>query len=89
MWTWIQAPPEWVRRALRTFGQTFLGTAVALWLSGNFSVIDQATGAIVPAWHSLDTLVISAGTAAVVAVLSLLQNLLEDKSGSEGFIVKK
>ncbi len=89
MWTWIQSPPEWVRRALRTFGQTFLGTVIALWLTGSFSTIDQATGASVPVWHSLDTLLISAGTAAVVAVLSLFQNLLEDKGGSEGFIVKK
>mgnify|MGYP000216822720 CR=1 FL=1 len=89
MWTWIQSPPEWLRRALRTFGQAFVGTLIVLFMTGKFTVIDEATGATVPVWTSLDTLIIAAFFSGVLALLTLIQNLLEDKSGSEGFIVKK
>lgn len=89
MMTWIKPHSDKLRRALRTFLQAFLASLVALWLTGNFSTIDEATGATVPNWASLDTLVIAAGTAGLVALVSYLQNLLEDKTGSEGIIVQK
>jgi hypothetical protein len=89
MMTWIQSPPDWMRRGLRTFLQAFLASLVALWLTGSFSTIDEATGATVPNWASLDTLVIAAGTAGLVSLVAFIQNLLEDKTGSEGIIVKK
>lgn len=89
MTTWIQSPPEWVRRALRTFGQAFVGTLIVLFMTGKFTAVDEATGATVPVWASLDTLVIAAFFSGVLAILTLIQNLLEEKTGSEGFIVKK
>lgn len=61
-----------LRRALRTFIQAFVGAILA---SGILSVI--ATSGVVD-WSAVEKVLVSAFSAAVVAVLAWLQNVLED-----------
>lgn len=62
-----------VRRAFRTFVQAFVGALLA---SG---VLSAASVEGVVDWSSLGKAAVSAGVAGVVAVLSYVQNSLEDR----------
>ena len=61
-----------IRRAVRTFVQAFLG---ALLTSGVFSAIQE--DAVVD-WSALKKVGISAAAAGIIALLSFVQNALED-----------
>lgn len=70
-----------VRRAIRTFFQTFVGVLIS---SGILSAMTEAG---VVDWSALKKVVISAGAAAVVAVVTYIQNALED-SGTVPALLK-
>jgi len=61
-----------VKRAIRTFFQTFLGTIIS---SG---ILSAASTSGVVDWSGLEKLAVSALSAGLVAVLSFTQNALED-----------
>lgn len=61
-----------IRRAIRTFFQTFLGVIIT---SGIFSA--AAENGVVD-WSGLKKVGLSAAAAAVVALLTYIQNALED-----------
>ena len=63
-----------VKRAVRTFGQTLVGTVIT---SGILSATAE-TGVV--DWPAIKKVAVSAFVAAVVAVLSWAQNALEDRS---------
>ena len=62
-----------VRRALRTFVQTLIGTVIT---SGVLSAAEESG---VVDWSSFKKVGVSALAAAVVALLSFTQNALEDR----------
>jgi hypothetical protein len=64
--------PDYFRRALRTFIQSWVGVFIA---SGVLSAASE-TGVV--DWSSARKAALSAGAAGIVAVLTLVQNLLED-----------
>lgn len=76
-----------LRRALRTFGQTFLGLylirlvgflgQLSEWAGCNERGVDACT---FPDVSTLGYGLVVAGSAAVVAVLSYIQNVLEDNT---------
>lgn len=61
-----------IRRAIRTFFQTFVGVLIT---SGIFSATAEAG---VVDWSALKKVAISAAAAAAVAVVTYIQNSLED-----------
>lgn len=67
--------PDWLRRALRTALQAFIGTLLAQW-----AALAVAPGDV-PAWSILQRVAIAAAVAALIAFLTALQNVLEDTSG--------
>lgn len=67
--------PDWLRRALRTALQAFIGTLLAQW-----AALALAPGDV-PAWPILQRVLIAAGVAFLVAFVTALQNVLEDTSG--------
>ena len=71
-----------IRRAIRTFFQTFVGVLIS---SG---ILSAAAEAGVVDWSALKKIVISAGAAAVVAVVTYIQNALED-SGTVPALLKE
>jgi ABC-type multidrug transport system fused ATPase/permease subunit len=68
----IQSMTDALRRAIRTFVQTFLGVVIS---SGILSA--AATDGVVD-WSGAKKVAVSAMSAAVVAVLTFVQNALED-----------
>jgi hypothetical protein len=64
-----------IARALRTFLQAFLGVLLTSWLALNL-----APGEL-PAWDVAQRVLIAAAIAGVIALVTWLQNFLEDASG--------
>lgn len=64
--------PDSLRRALRTFLQAFLGVLVPM-----FTAV-YVTPGVLPSWEVLQTILIAAGVAGVIALVSFIQNWLED-----------
>ena len=62
-----------LRRAARTFLQSFLGVFLSLMVTPNLA--DQ-----VPQYGALKTAALAAGWAGVIAVLTAIQNALEDNT---------
>lgn len=67
--------PDWLRRALRTALQSFLGILLAQWIQ-----LALAPG-VLPTWDVAQRLLIAAGLAALVSFVSAVQNALEDTTG--------
>lgn len=62
-------------RAARTFTQAFIGVLLTAWLGLNL-----APGEL-PAWDAAQRVLIAATVAGVIALLTAIQNILEDASG--------
>lgn len=80
-----------LRRAARTFLQGMVGVLVLIALPILNQLIQAVAGGgevvfDVNVWRSIGIAAIAGG---VIALISFLQNLLEDKAGSDGFLVKK
>lgn len=65
-----------VKRAVRTFIQTFLGVLLSSPLLGQVQA--ELAGGQAPDWHLLGNLAASGIAAGIVATLSWVQNALED-----------
>ena len=80
-----------IRRAARTFVQGTIGVLVLLAIPVLNQLIQSvASGGEVTIdldlWQSIGIAAIAGG---VIALISFLQNALEDRTGSEGFLVRK
>lgn len=80
-----------LRRAARSFLQGTLGVLVLIAipvLNGLIqSVAGGGTAAIdLDVWRSIGVAAIAGG---IIALITFLQNLLEDRTGSSGFLVRK
>ncbi len=80
-----------IRRALRTFFQGMIGVLVLLAVPILNQMIQSVAGGgevkiDLDFWQSIGIAAVAGG---VIAVVSFLQNILEDTTGSEGFLVKK
>lgn len=62
-------------RALRTFLQAFLGVLLTAWVG-----LSLAPGDL-PTWDVMQRVLIAATVAGVIALLTAIQNILEDASG--------
>jgi len=67
--------PDSVRRAIRTFIQSFLGTLLTGWIGLNVAAGD------LPPVSVAKRLLIAATVAGVIALLTYVQNALEDHTG--------
>lgn len=79
------------RRAARTFLQGMIGVLVLIAVP----ILDQLVQAVaggreavidVSVWRSIGIAAVAGG---VIALIAFLQNLLEDRTGSSGFLVRK
>lgn len=75
--------PDWVRRGLRTFVQSFLGTLAVLAIPALTDIMRSAASAEpyeidFRFWQSV---VVAACASGVIALISSLQNYLEDTKG--------
>jgi hypothetical protein len=80
-----------MRRAARTFFQGMVGVLVLIAVPVLNQLIQSVAGGgeasiDLDFWRSIGIAAVAGG---VIAVVSFLQNILEDTSGSEGFLVKK
>ena len=80
-----------LRRAVRTFLQGTIGVLVLIAVPILNQIIQAVAGGgevvfDVDIWRSIAIAAIAGG---VIALIAFLQNLLEDKAGSDGFVVKK
>jgi hypothetical protein len=75
-----------LRRAARTFIQAFITSFLTLMATGQFTTkIGDAT---VPNWSTLDTLLLSCGLSALIALVTWLYNWLEGWTGKDILIRK-
>lgn len=72
--------PDAARRALRTFVQAFLGSIIT---SGILSTTQEAG---VVDWSALKKVAVSAAAAAVIALITFVQNFLEDTTTAPAFL---
>jgi hypothetical protein len=84
-------PIDALRRAARTFLQGVVGVLVLLAVPALNQVIQAVAsgGEVVidvDLWRSIGIAALAGG---VIATISFVQNVLEDKTGSDGFLVKK
>ena len=80
-----------LRRAARTFLQGSIGVLVLIAVPILNQLIQAVAGGgevviDVNVWRSIGIAAIAGG---VIALIAFLQNVLEDKTGSDGFLVKK
>lgn len=80
-----------VRRAARTFFQGMIGVlmliAIPLLHQMIQSVADGEPATIdLDVWQSIGLAAVAGG---VIALIAFLQNMLEDRSGSTGFLIRK
>ena len=80
-----------IRRALRTFFQGMIGVLVLLAVPILNQMIQSVAGGgevkiDLDLWQSIGIAALAGG---VIALIAFLQNVLEDRAGSAGFLVKK
>jgi hypothetical protein len=80
-----------IRRATRTFFQGTIGVLVLLAIPVLNQLIQSVAGGgeatiDLDLWRSIGIAAIAGG---VIALIAFLQNALEDRTGSEGFLVRK
>lgn len=80
-----------LRRAARTFLQGFFGVLALIAVPILNQIIQTVAGGgevviDVNVWRSIGIAAVAGG---VIALIAFLQNILEDKTGSDGFLVKK
>lgn len=84
-------PTDAIRRAVRTFFQGAIGVLVLIAVPVLNQLIQAvgAGGAVVidvDLWQSIGIAALAGG---VIALIAFLQNALEDKTGSRGFLIRK
>jgi len=84
-------PTDAVRRAVRTFFQGAIGVLVLIAVPVLHQLIQAAAsgGEVVidvDLWQSIGIAALAGG---VIALIAFLQNVLEDRAGSAGFLVRK